>query len=130
VKPEDEADQGVLHVLFVLTLLLHPDQSPLLAVRNLGQGLIPPVARRLAARMQAIVLGEPDRPQLLLSTDAPHVLDAIDLADDRARLFIVARDHHGATQVQRILSPPRLRGRKSKLSDLWISGALGGTPHG
>ncbi|AUX40567.1 chromosome segregation protein SMC [Sorangium cellulosum] len=127
-----EANEGTLHVLFLLTMLYHPTTPQVLAIDNVDQSLNPQLARYLLARVQALVLAEPKRPQLLVTTHNPLALDALDLKDDRVRLFIVSRDKRtGATSVERMHHTDALERAKEHnmtLSRLWLSGALGGMP--
>lgn len=128
-----EANEGALHVLCLLTLLFHPAAPRLLSIDNVDHALNPQLARFLLARMQDIVLNEPDRPQLLLTAHNPIVLDALSLGDDRVRLFIASRDKRsGAMRVRRFPyseAVEQAEGNGMPLSRLWTSGALGGMPN-
>ncbi|AUX26752.1 chromosome segregation protein SMC [Sorangium cellulosum] len=124
-----EANEGALYVLFVFLLLLHPDAPRVLAIDGVDHSLNPWLIGGLIRRMQQIVLGERDRPQLLLTTQNPVVLDALDLRDDRVRLFTVTRTRSGATEVSRVEHDEALDRAEEKwmpLSYLWTSGSLGG----
>ncbi|XYH96932.1 AAA family ATPase [Sorangium sp. So ce1128] len=126
-----EANEGALYVLFVFLLLLHPDSPRFLAIDGVDHSLNPWLIGELIRRMQHLVLNEDDRPQLLLTTQNPAVLDALDLSDDRVRLFTVSRNRHGATEVSRVVHHEALERAEEKwmpLSYLWTSGALGGMP--
>jgi len=127
-----EVSEGALHVLCLLTLLFHPAAPSLVAIDNVDHALNPQLARYLLERVQAIVLAEPHRPQLLLTAHNPHVLDALSLGDDRVRLFIAGRDKRtGAMKVRRFPYSEALEQAKERdmpLSRLWASGALGGVP--
>lgn len=94
-----EADDGMLFVLFLFMLLLHPAAPPLLAIDNVDRFLHPELAGRLVGRIEQIVLSEPERPQLLLTAQSPAVLDALERGDERVRRFAVQRDSRGATAV-------------------------------
>ena len=128
-----EVNEGALHVLCLLLLLFHPATPRLLAIDNVDHALHPQLARYFLERMQAIVLQEPERPQLLLTAHNPLVLDALSLGDDRVRLFIASRDKRsGAMQVRRFPYSEALEKSKKEgmtLSRLWVSGALGGVPN-
>lgn len=128
-----DASEGALYVLFLCVLATHPETPKLLAVDNVDQGLNPRLARALIARVQELVLEREDRPQMLLTAHSPLALDALDLEDDRVRLFIVQRSKKGETKVRRLPSSDALRKAKEKekgmpLSRLWLSGAIGGMP--
>lgn len=127
-----DASEGALYVLFLMTLVLHPDAPAIAAVDNVDQALNPRLARSLIARVQKILLTEPERPQLVLTTHNPLVLDALALADDRVRLFIVDRARNGATVIRRLAHSDALDKAKREgktLSQLWLSGMLGGMPN-
>jgi predicted ATPase len=127
-----EANEGALSVLFLLTLVFHPAAPRALAIDNVDQTLNPRLARYLLERVQALVLAEPKRPQMLVTTHNPLVLDALNLKDERVRLFLAWRDQKsGATHVEpfdaeRALKPTN--GGEIPLSRLWLSGALGAMP--
>ncbi|WP_438040224.1 AAA family ATPase [Sorangium sp. So ce128] len=125
------ADDGARLILYTLMLLLLPEGPSVLALENADHALSPRLAFRVAERVQHILLDEPGRPQVLMVTQRPEVLDALDLRDDRVRLFIVDRNKSGATEVGRIrYSDALARCTESgmTLSQLWLSGALGGMP--
>jgi len=127
-----DASEGALYALFLMALVLHPDAPRVAAVDNVDQALNPRLARGLIARAQDILLDEPERPQLLLTTHNPLVLDALKLKDDRVRLFIVDRSRVGATTVRRLEYSEALAKVEAKdmpLSRLWLSGMLGGMPN-
>jgi energy-coupling factor transporter ATP-binding protein EcfA2 len=127
-----DASEGALYVLFLMTLALHRDTPRVAAVDNVDQALNPRLARGLIARIQDILLDEPERPQLFLTTHNPLVLDALKLKDDRVRLFVVDRSRVGATTVRRIEHSDALVKAKKQgktLSQLWLSGMLGGMPN-
>lgn len=126
-----DASEGALYVLFLSVLVAHPDTPRVVAVDNVDQGLNPRLARALIARTQEMVLEHDDSPQLLLTAHSPLILDALDLSDDRVRLFIVQRSKSGATQVRRLEWGNALKKAHEEgmtLSRLWLSGALGGMP--
>ncbi|XXX76073.1 AAA family ATPase [Sorangium sp. So ce134] len=123
------ADDGTRLILYTLMLLLLPEGPPVLAFENADHALSPRLALRVAERVQHILLNEPGRPQVLMVTQRPEVLDALDLGDDRVRLFIVHRTESGATAVGRVRysdALARCTERGTTLSRLWLSGALGG----
>lgn len=75
--------------------------------------------------------------QVFLTTHNPITLDGIDLFNDEHRLFVVERDKEGLTKVRRV-SPPKGTTKEQwdenfygmKLSEIWLSGAIGGIPYG
>ncbi|WP_437931091.1 AAA family ATPase [Sorangium sp. So ce291] len=125
------ADDGTRLILYTLMLLLLPEGPSVLALENADHALNPRLALRVAERVQHILLDEPGRPQVLMVTQRPEVLDAIDLGDDRVRLFIVNRNKSGETEVGRVRysdALARCTERGMTLSRLWLSDALGGMP--
>lgn len=127
-----DASEGVLHVLFLLALVLHPDAPPLAAVDNVGYGLHPRL-KRVVIRWVADRLLEYGGRQLLLTTHDPLILDGLPLLDSRVRLFVVERRPNGAVEVRRITVDEELWKKKEErgwaLSDLWVEGWLGGVPN-
>jgi len=127
-----DASEGVLHVLFLLALALHPEAPPLAAVDNVGYGLHPRLKRAVLSQLADWLLARGDR-QLLLTTHDPLILDGLPLLDDRVRLFVVERQTNGAVVVRRITVDPDLWQKKEErgwaLSDLWVEGWLGGVPN-
>ncbi|MEN8220445.1 MAG: hypothetical protein ABFS56_29670, partial [Pseudomonadota bacterium] len=71
------------------------------------------------------------QPIAFLTTHNPLVLDGINLRDDRVRLFAVARNSKGYTEIRRVNVTEELleEGKKGlTLSRLWVMGNLGGVP--
>ncbi|HAS9351436.1 TPA: hypothetical protein I3799_001940 [Enterobacter cloacae] len=75
--------------------------------------------------------------QIFMTTHNPITLDGIDLFNDDHRLFVVERDKEGLTRVKRISPPPGMTKEQweseyygMKLSEIWLSGAIGGIPYG
>ena len=63
-----------------------------------------------------------------MTTHNPLVLDGLNLADDRIRLFAVNRSRSGYVQLKRIRISDELLQTGQSLSRLWINGMLGGVP--
>jgi predicted ATP-dependent endonuclease of OLD family len=55
----------------------------------------------------------------------PAILDGLDLKDDQQRLFVVRRGRNGNTLIERVNHKPK---SNKKLSELWMSGIIGGLP--
>ena len=53
------------------------------------------------------------------------LLDGLDLSDDNIRLFVARRNIDGHTRLERI---EYREGRNMLLSELWMSGLIGGLP--
>lgn len=128
-----DASEGALYVLFLLLLLRHPAGPSFFAVDNIDSALHPRLARALVGRVQDAIQGDEPVGQLIVTTHNPLVLDALELADERIRLFVVSRQSGtGFTTVRRIehgaaLERSIARGRT--LSQLWVEGTLGGVPN-
>lgn len=130
-----DVSEGALHVLFTLILLTHKDAPSIFAIDNIDNGLNPGLVSQIMTHVVDIV-GKSDEKQVFLTTHSPTTLDAIDLFNDEHRLFVVQRKDDGQTEFKRIQAPPDMT--KSnwqehfmglKLSEIWLSGALGGLPN-
>jgi energy-coupling factor transporter ATP-binding protein EcfA2 len=124
----ENANEGILHVLFHLVLFMHPELPRLLAIDNVETALNPHLLRHLIKSL-AQLAKDHDR-QALVTTHNPAALDGLNLHDDDQRLFVVYRDDDGHTQARRIRVKPdeSVEGLKLKLSELWMRGMLGGIP--
>ena len=56
------------------------------------------------------------------------VLDGLNLADDRIRLFAINKNKHGYAELNRVQICQELLETGQSLSRLWINGLLGGVP--
>lgn len=127
-----DASEGALYVLFSACLAAHPGMPPLFAVDNFDHGMNPRLARGLMRCFIEWSLGAPKPRQILLTTHNPLILDALDLTDDRVRLFAVDRSAQGRTTVKRIVVDTKLLGKAEEgwtLSRLWVNGEIGGVPN-
>lgn len=124
----ENANEGILHVLFHLTLFMHPDTPRVLGIDNIETALNPQLCRDLMAQLPE--LAEKHGKQALITTHNPAILDGLNLHDDEQRLFVVARDDEGHTVAKRIKQKeqPKDAPFKHKLSELWMRGHLGGLP--
>lgn len=126
-----DASEGALYVLFLAVLAVHPHAPRVLAVDNVDQALNPRLARALIERVQDLILADPSRPQMLLTTHNPLVLDALRLEHPDVRLLIVQRQRDGSTGVRPLVHSDALaaaRANDMPLSRLWLAGLLGGMP--
>ncbi len=125
-----DASEGALYVLFLLTLAVHPSAPDFFAVDNFDQALNPRLARRLMRFFSETIVNSESDKQVLLTTHNPAVLDGLDLADDRIRLFAVDRNSKGHTTVTRITLSEKMRQAygSEALSTLWVTGRLGAVP--
>ncbi|WP_262264900.1 AAA family ATPase [Pantoea dispersa] len=131
-----DVSEGALYILFTLLLLIHEDSPDIVAIDNIDNALNPGLIRMLMAQVVEIVEEKKDK-QIFLTTHNPITLDGIDLFNDEHRLFIVERDREGLTKIKRIAPPSGTTKEQweekfygMKLSEIWLSGAIGGIPHG
>jgi energy-coupling factor transporter ATP-binding protein EcfA2 len=123
----ENANEGVLHVLFHLALLLAPGTPKVFGVDNFDTALNPRLCRELTKEMAA--LAKSRGRQCLVTTHNPAALDGLNLHDPDQRLFVISRDDEGCTTARRITLKPQPEGpTKFKLSELWMRGHLGGLP--
>lgn len=132
-----DVSEGALYILFVLVLLSHSKSPDFFALDNVDNALNPGLVSNLIKHVSNILEEKPDK-QILLTTHNPTTLDAIDLFNEKHRLFVVSRDpQDGQTIVDRI-SPPDGMTKEGweeeyygmKLSEIWLSGAIGGLAQG
>ena len=131
-----DVSEGALYILFILVLLLHKKAPALFALDNVDNALNPGMVKNMMSHITEIVTDMPDK-QILMTTHNPTTLDAVDLFNDKHRLFVVERNSHGHTEIKRIKSPVGFT-RESwvekyegmRLSEIWLSGAIGGLAKG
>ena len=125
-----DANEGALYSLFLACLLFHPLSPEVFAVDNVDYGLNPRVAREVA-RIFSEYAKLTDK-TIFLTTHNPLILDGLDLRNDDIRLFRVERNRKGITKVTRIMINELIGEEEnsySSLSQLWLSGQLGGMPN-
>lgn len=131
-----DVSEGALYILFVLVLLIHNKTPNIFALDNIDSALNPGLVTNLINHIADIVERDKGK-QILMTTHNPTTLDALDLFNDEHRLFVVERKADGQTKTTRI-SPPEGMTKEMweeayygmKLSDIWLSGAIGGLPKG
>jgi hypothetical protein len=124
----ENANEGILHVLFYLTLFLSKQTPKIFAIDNIESALNPQLCRELIKEL-AQLAAQGDK-QAFITTHNPAILDGLNLHDDEQRLFVVSRDDEGHTVTDRIrLKPETAAGEpRFKLSELWMRGMIGGLP--
>lgn len=122
----ENVNEGVLHVLFHLTLFVSEGTPKILGIDNVDTALNPQLCRDLMT--QICELAAKHDKQALITTHNPATLDGLNLHDDEQRLFVVYRNDEGHTVTKRIRAKPQSEGQKLKLSELWMRGHLGGIP--
>jgi predicted ATPase len=128
----NDVNEGVLYLLFLGVLCLHPNSPALFAVDNGDHGLNPLLARQLIQAMCGWLLEGDRARQVLMTTQNPLVLDGLPLQDERVRLFTVDRDNRGATNVRRFVITDKHRELAKEgwtLSRMWVNKLIGGVPN-
>ena len=120
---EKSTNEGFLFLLFYLTLFNSKDTPKFFAIDNIETALNPKLITKLTDYL--IRRSFKNDKQVIITTHSPYVLDALDLANDEVRLFVARRNIDGHTRLERI---PYREDRKMKLSQLWMSGLIGGLP--
>jgi len=121
----ENANDGLLHILFYLALFISKKTPSFFAIDNIESCLNPRICRTLIRELSD--LSKINSKQVLITTHNPAVLDGINLNDSEQRLFVVYRREDGKTQLKRIKIKPDTD-EKLKLSEMWMRGYLGGLP--
>ncbi len=120
----ENSNEGVLHILFYLALLISKRTPPFFAVDNIESSLNPHLCTHLM-RTICQIANEEQTKQMLITTHNPAILDGLNLYDDNIRLFEVQRNDKGHTVARRIQYKkdiPRPSEGNFKLSELWTRG--------
>lgn len=121
----ENANEGALVVLFYLTLIMSDKTPRIFAIDNFDMRLNPKLCRYLIGTIHHYA-GKYGK-QVLITTHNPAVLDGLNLNDESQRLYVVKRNDNGCTKVERIEDKRGQEG-KTKLSELWMNGIIGGVP--
>ena len=121
-----DASEGALYVLFMLTLAMHPDVPGMFAIDSFDHALNPRLAKRITEIFSQLIIESGK--MVFMTTHNPLVLDGLNLADDRIRLFAINKNKHGYAELNRIQISQELLETGQSLSRLWINGLLGGIP--
>lgn len=116
-------NEGFLYLLFYLTLFNSKEAPSFFAIDNIETSFNPKLCTRLTEYLTGAA--KKNDKQVILTTHSPYVLDGLDLSDDEVCLFVARRDIDGHTRIERI---PYRDNRTISLSDLWMSGLIGGLP--
>lgn len=122
----ENSNEGILHVLFYLALVISKKTPRFFAIDNIESALNPKLCRVLMKILAELAIERGK--QMLITTHNPAILDGLNLHEDKQRLFIVKRSDEGYTQTERIKMKPNTNGQQLKLSELWMRGYLGGLP--
>lgn len=116
-------NEGFLFLLFYLTLFNSDDTPSFFAIDNIETALNPKLVTRLTDYL--IKRSFDKSKQVIVTTHSPFVLDALDLSNPDQRLYVARRDIDGHTRLERI---HHHSDREMSLSQLWMSGLIGGLP--
>lgn len=122
----ENANEGILHVIFYLALFISNKTPDFFAIDNIETALNPSLCRSLIKELTD--LSKERGKQTIVTTHNPAVLDGLNLNDDSQRLFEVYRTDEGMTKVRRINFKKGTDTKKFKLSEMWMKGLLGGMP--
>ena len=121
-----DASEGALYVLFMLCIAMHPGTPKMFGIDSFDHAMNPRLAKRITQVFSKLILDHGKT--VFMTTHNPLVLDGLDLADERVRLFVTDRDENGHIIMNRILVSEELIRTGQSLSRLWINGYLGGVP--
>ncbi len=119
----ENANEGILHLLFYLTLFISKKTPDFFAIDNIETSLNPHLCTEITKIISKLAIKK--QKQVLITTHNPAVLDGLNLNNDNIRLFEVYRNDKGHTQTRRIKLNPNTKPEKIKLSELWMRGYLG-----
>ncbi len=121
----ENANEGVLELLFYLSLFSSNRTPALFAIDNIDNGLNPRLCRHLITMLTRLAVS--NGKQVILTTQNPAVLDGMNLNNDSQRLYIVSRNDEGRT-IAKPLRTKADNGNRMKLSEMWMNGLIGGVP--
>ena len=123
----ENANEGILHVIFYLVLFISNKTPDFFAIDNIETALNPKLCRSLIKELTK--LSQERGKQAIVTTHNPAILDGLNLHDDSQRLFEVYRTDEGATEVRRIKFKKGVSAKNLKLSEMWMEGLLGAVPN-
>lgn len=123
----ENANEGILHVLFYLALFISNKTPNFFAIDNIETALNPKLCRILIKELA--MLSKERGKQAIITTHNPSILDGLNLNDDSQRLFEVYRTDEGMTKVRRIKFKKDFSDIPMKLSEMWTKGLIGGIPN-
>ncbi len=123
----ENANEGILHVIFYLALFISNKTPDFFAIDNIETALNPKLCRSLVKELTK--LSKERGKQAIVTTHNPAILDGLNLHDDSQRLFEVYRTDEGTTRVRRIKFKKGGSDKNLKLSEMWMEGLLGAVPN-
>lgn len=121
----ENSNEGILHILFYLALIISKKTPKFFAIDNIETALNPKLCRTVMKEIAKLAIKH-DK-QIIITTHNPAILDGLNLHDDQQRLFVIKRTDEGYTKSERIKLKPKTD-TKLKLSEMWMRGYLGGLP--
>lgn len=121
----ENANEGILELLFYLTLFVSMKTPSFFAIDNIDNGLNPRLCRHLLTILAK--LAKNNGKQVLLTTQNPAVLDGLNLNDNNQKLYVVERNDEGYTIAKQLRT--KESSSKMKLSEMWMNGLIGGVPN-
>ncbi|MFT5913612.1 MAG: AAA15 family ATPase/GTPase [Flammeovirgaceae bacterium] len=118
----ENANEGILHVLFYLSVLISRRTPQFFGIDNIETALNPHLCRHLMKGISELAIE--NEKQIVVTTHNPAILDGLDLTNDDIRLFEVYRGDKGDTRTRRIQFKKGAE-KKYKLSEMWMKGMLG-----
>lgn len=123
------ANEGFLFASFYFALFCSHRTPKFFAVDNIDASLNPKLCERIVKTL--VKLAKHHDKQAIFTTHSPATLDGLNLDDPEQRLFIVSRGRSGQTRVRRYMKPANeANSAPTRLSEAFLSGALGGLPRG
>jgi hypothetical protein len=126
----NDASEGLLYILFLLTISQIEGGPQIFSIDNFDQALNPRLARATMRMFSELVISN-DK-QVFMTTHNPLVLDGLNIFDTRIKLFTVERGDLGETIIRQIRPTEALAKAEANgytLSRLWIEGRLGAMPN-
>ena len=96
------------------------------AIDSFGYALNPRLVKRITEIFSHLIIESGKT--VFMTTHNPLVLDGLNLADDRIRLFAINKNKYGYTELNRIQTSQELLETGQSLSRFWINGFMGGVP--
>lgn len=122
---DENANEGILELLFYLTLFVSTKTPAFFAIDNIDNGLNPRLCRHLLTTLSK--LAKENRKQVILTTQNPAILDGMNLNDDAQKLYVVERNDDGYTIAKQLRTKEGTT--RMKLSEMWMNGIIGGVPN-
>lgn len=122
------ANEGFLFVAFYFSLFSSKLTPKFFAIDNIDASLNPKLCQELMRNIAN--LSREHQKQVILTTHNPAILDGMNLNEDDQRLFIISRGRRGETRVRNFKKPLTEEKFPTRMSELFLRGALGGLPKG